>query len=55
MIFAYAFRDGLKRSSIVQISFCAILGGAIGNMVDRVQHLWVVDFIDFKTIWPDIF
>ncbi len=55
MIFAYTFRDGLKRSPTVQIGVGAILGGAIGNIVDRIQHLWVVDFIDFKTIWPNIF
>jgi signal peptidase II len=23
------------------------LGGAIGNLADRVRHGWVVDFIDF--------
>lgn len=55
IIFAYVFRDGLKRSPTVQLSFGAIVGGAVGNIVDRLQHLWVVDFIDFKTIWPNIF
>lgn len=53
IIFAYVFRDGLKRSPTVQLSFGAIVGGAVGNIVDRLQHL--VDFIDFKTIWPNIF
>jgi signal peptidase II len=32
-----------------------IVGGAIGNIVDRFQHRWVVDFIDFRTIWPNVF
>ncbi len=55
VVFAFAFRDGLRRSRFVQISFGMILGGALGNILDRVQHQYVVDFIDFKTIWPDIF
>jgi signal peptidase II len=54
-IFAYAFRDQVRRSTLVRIAFGMILGGAIGNIVDRLQHRWVVDFIDFKTIWPNVF
>ena len=54
-IFAYAFRDAVQRSTLVRIAFGLIVGGAIGNIVDRFQHQWVVDFIDFKTIWPNVF
>jgi signal peptidase II len=54
-IFAYAFRDAVRHSTVVRIAFGMILGGAIGNIVDRFQHQWVVDFIDFKTIWPNVF
>jgi signal peptidase II len=32
-----------------------IVGGAIGNIVDRVHLHYVVDFIDFYKIWPNIF
>ena len=28
-------------------SLSSILGGAIGNVVDRLQHGYVVDFLDF--------
>ena len=28
-----------------------ILGGAIGNLIDRVRYGYVVDFLDFR-IWP---
>lgn len=54
-IFAYAFKDQVRRSLIVRIAFGMIVGGAIGNIVDRFQHRWVVDFVDFKTIWPNVF
>ncbi len=30
------------------------LGGAIGNLIDRISEGYVVDFIDFK-IWPPVF
>lgn len=28
-----------------------ILGGAVGNLIDRLVHGYVIDFIDFR-IWP---
>jgi signal peptidase II len=54
-IFAWAFREQVRRSTAVRVAFGMIVGGAIGNIVDRMQHRWVVDFIDFKTIWPNVF
>jgi len=54
-VFAYAFRDAVRSSLLVRIAFGGIVGGAAGNIVDRLQHQYVVDFIDFKTIWPNVF
>jgi signal peptidase II len=54
-LFAFAFRDAAQRSVLVRIAFGAILGGAAGNIFDRLQQQFVVDFIDFKTIWPNVF
>ena len=54
-LFAWAFRDAVRHSTVVRVAFGMIVGGAIGNIVDRLQHHWVVDFIDFKTIWPNVF
>ena len=54
-LFAFAFRDAAKRSALVRVAFGAIVGGAAGNIIDRLQHRFVVDFIDFKTIWPNVF
>lgn len=36
---------------LVRLSLGLQLGGALGNLADRLQHGYVVDFIDFK-IWP---
>ena len=54
-IFWISFRDQAKRSRLVCIAFGMIVGGAIGNIVDRVHLGYVVDFIDFYRIWPNIF
>ena len=55
VLFAYAFRDAVRTSPIVRVAFGGIVGGAAGNIVDRLQHQYVVDFIDFKNIWPNVF
>ena len=44
LIWAYA-REGWHETRIV-IAFGAILGGAVGNLVDRLRLSYVVDFID---------
>ena len=54
-VFAFAFRDAVSASALVRIAFGVIVGGAIGNIVDRFHHDWVVDFIDFKPIWGNVF
>jgi signal peptidase II len=54
-LFGFAFRDAVRSSTLVRIAFGGIVGGAAGNIVDRLQHQYVVDFIDFKTIWPNVF
>ena len=33
------------------VSFSLILGGALGNLMDRIVYGHVIDFIDFR-IWP---
>lgn len=38
-----------------QVALSAILGGAVGNMVDRVRYDYVIDFLDFYVAsyhWP---
>jgi signal peptidase II len=28
-----------------------IMGGAVGNLIDRIRLGWVVDFLDFSRLW----
>jgi signal peptidase II len=55
VLFWYSFRDASARSMTVRIAFGMIVGGAIGNIVDRLHYGYVIDFIDFWRIWPNIF
>ena len=41
--------EALSRTYIV--AFSLILGGAIGNLIDRIVYGHVIDFIDFR-VWP---
>lgn len=50
-VFWFAFRDQAAQSLLVRIAFGAIVGGAIGNIVDRFHYGFVVDFIDLRW-WP---
>jgi signal peptidase II len=54
-LFLYAFRDAIKTSNLARVAIGMIAGGAFGNIADRLAHPYVVDFIDFKTIWQYVF
>jgi signal peptidase II len=54
VVSAYALRSSHK-SVRLQIGFALILGGAVGNLLDRVRFGFVVDFLDFFVSghhWP---
>ncbi len=40
-----------KESNLLQAGAGLLLGGAVGNLVDRIQTGLVVDFLDFR-VWP---
>lgn len=40
-----------KKDSFMYIPLTLILGGAVGNLIDRVRIGRVIDFLDFR-IWP---
>ena len=46
-IYLFAFRP---KSRHVQITLAMIIGGGIGNMIDRIALGYVIDFIDFTLI-----
>jgi len=55
-IVIYEMRTRDKRSKLLSFSIGFILGGALGNLIDRVRLGHVVDFLDLRhngqNIWP---
>lgn len=51
----YALAKKWMKYPLGQISLLLILGGALGNVIDRVLHGYVVDFFDFRLIHFPIF
>ncbi len=54
IVSAYALRSSHK-SVRLQVGLALILGGAVGNLLDRVRFGYVVDFLDFSVSghhWP---
>ena len=54
-VVAYLLTRSYYQSFLAQASLAAILGGAIGNLIDRVRLGAVVDFLDFylgSYHWP---
>ncbi len=47
----YYHHQRQRLSRIYIFAFSLILGGAIGNLTDRISYGYVVDFIDLR-IWP---
>lgn len=48
-IIYYIYREK-PESKLLMISLSMILGGAVGNLIDRVRYSYVVDFFDFTLI-----
>jgi signal peptidase II len=36
-----------QNEKVMAIALCLIIGGAVGNLIDRLDHRYVVDFVDF--------
>lgn len=52
IILVFLFRRQISQQSLlVKWGICISLGGAIGNLIDRIRFGAVIDFIDFR-IWP---
>ena len=47
----FYYYDKIPGTKPMIVAFGFLLGGIIGNLVDRIFHGHVIDFIDFR-IWP---
>ena len=43
------------KDKITKISISMVIGGALGNIVDRLLYGYVVDMFDFNGVWSYIF
>ena len=50
-IIFYYFKKIKENQLLLQVLAAFILGGALGNLIDRARLGYVVDFLDFR-IWP---
>ena len=46
IIFCYVYKNKLK-NKLEMLGYSMILGGAIGNFIDRIVYGYVIDFFDF--------
>ncbi|HUG48306.1 MAG TPA: signal peptidase II [Candidatus Limnocylindria bacterium] len=46
MIVVYQVREGLRQHWLLSVALGLLLGGAIGNLIDRLRLGYVVDFVD---------
>lgn len=44
------FKNAKKLSKIVNLSLALVVGGGIGNLLDRIRLGYVVDYLDFQLI-----
>ena len=51
IIIFYYLKMIKNNEKILQYSAGLLLGGTVGNLIDRLSHGAVIDFIDFR-IWP---
>jgi len=50
-LLAYVARGALRRHPRLAVPLSLVLGGSLGNLVDRLRSGGVTDFIDFR-VWP---
>ena len=48
---AFFYKRLLRESFAIRYGATLLLGGALGNLIDRIRFSYVIDFFDFR-IWP---
>ncbi|MGL4868002.1 MAG: signal peptidase II [Cetobacterium sp.] len=51
----YFYKNKEKFSVAEKFGYSFILGGAIGNIIDRIYRGFVIDMVDFRGIWVFVF
>ncbi|WBA08262.1 signal peptidase II [Salinivibrio kushneri] len=54
-LLAYWMRHTPANKRMINIAYAMIIGGALGNLFDRLVHGYVIDFLDFylgNSHWP---
>lgn len=51
IVISYYLKKIKESEKLLQFSVGLLLGGTIGNLIDRIAYGSVVDFIDFR-VWP---
>jgi signal peptidase II len=46
-VIVWWLRQSTKEQILLPVAFNFILGGALGNVLDRILHGYVIDFLDF--------
>lgn len=47
-IFIYMYKNKNKLTKLTELSLQFIIGGAVGNLIDRLLYGYVIDFIDIR-------
>src|SRR3989338_6224702 len=50
-IILYNFDKIKNKETLLQVLVGFVLGGTIGNLIDRIANGYIIDFLDFQ-IWP---
>ena len=51
IILVYSIRKIKEKDKAMQFAVGLLLGGTLGNLMDRIVHGFVIDFLDFQ-VWP---
>lgn len=51
-VIVYLLGKTKPREAFARVGLALILGGAVGNLIDRLLYGFVIDFLDFYASWP---